>query len=122
MHQELLVFEEQPFDFYCYYFPDAFFKILNHPSATCFTYNSTDHCVSELRAVDADENLHNSPPDYKFFLAFSNYPVPNEEIFKPGHYRHFSSKLMEALRTSTYPCTQGYNFARIAKIYFSHPS
>ncbi|TMW50904.1 hypothetical protein DOY81_004015 [Sarcophaga bullata] len=64
--------------------------ILNHPNATCWG-GENDHCVTELSAVEKDDELRNAQPDHKFFLAFSNYPVPNKEIFKTGQYNHFSN-------------------------------
>jgi FtsP/CotA-like multicopper oxidase with cupredoxin domain len=63
-------------------------EILNHPNTTCFG-NNGGHCVSELLALDVDEDLRNSPADFQFYIAFNNYPVSNAEIFKPGRYNHF---------------------------------
>ncbi|XP_055854376.1 uncharacterized protein LOC129918065 [Episyrphus balteatus] len=64
---------------------------LNHPNATCFKGGSNDHCITELTALEADEELLNKRPDHKFFLAFHNFPVPNEEVFRPGSFPHFSN-------------------------------
>ncbi|XP_055907069.1 uncharacterized protein LOC129942238 [Eupeodes corollae] len=63
---------------------------LNHPNASCFE-GSGDHCITELNALEEDNELLYKEPDHKFFLAFHNFPVPNEEIFHPGSFHHFSN-------------------------------
>ncbi|KAM7364393.1 uncharacterized protein ACRADG_000906 [Cochliomyia hominivorax] len=63
---------------------------LNHPNATCWG-GVNDHCVTELTALDEDSHLRYANPDHKFFLAFHNYPVSNEEVFKPNEYKHFAN-------------------------------
>lgn len=65
-------------------------RYLNHPNASCFEGNG-DHCVTELNAIEIDKELLTKKPDHKFFLAFHNFPVPNNEIFKAGSYQHFSN-------------------------------
>ncbi|XP_055904766.1 uncharacterized protein LOC129940445 [Eupeodes corollae] len=61
---------------------------LNDPTATCLG-ESTNYCVSELTAIDADEDLLFRTPDQKFFLSFDAYVQKNEDIFRPGHFGHF---------------------------------
>lgn len=72
---------------------------MNHPNATCFGDLHGD-CVTQLHSFGpVDEQLRTATPNHRFYLAFHNYPVPNEELFQPGVYNHFSSKLTNKKKT-----------------------
>ncbi|XP_036324933.1 laccase-2-like [Rhagoletis pomonella] len=62
---------------------------LDHPNGTCGAPDN--YCISELEALEQDEFLRTTTPDHQFFLAFTNFPVPNSEIFKNGTYYHFAN-------------------------------
>ncbi|CAD6991399.1 unnamed protein product [Ceratitis capitata] len=62
---------------------------LDHPNISCGAVDN--RCISELEALEQDELLRTAMPDHQFFLAFHNFPVPNNEIFKNGTYYHFAN-------------------------------
>ncbi|XP_055854231.1 uncharacterized protein LOC129917982 [Episyrphus balteatus] len=65
-------------------------RILNDPLATC-SGGSDKCCVTELTALDEDEELRTKEPDQQLFVAFKNIQVRNSEIFQPGSYPHFQN-------------------------------
>ncbi|XP_055904977.1 uncharacterized protein LOC129940613 [Eupeodes corollae] len=69
-------------------FPNG--KLLNEPSATC-VLGTDNSCVTELSALDDDEELRTKEPDQQVFVAFSNIKVPSSDIFIPGSYPHFQN-------------------------------
>uniref|UniRef100_A0A1A9WAB1 Uncharacterized protein n=1 Tax=Glossina brevipalpis TaxID=37001 RepID=A0A1A9WAB1_9MUSC len=63
---------------------------LNHPKASCFEHKD-DYCITELTALEEDKDLRYATPDHKFFLAFQNYLMNNEELFENNQYNHFAN-------------------------------
>ncbi|KAL9895317.1 uncharacterized protein ACN2A1_006056 [Glossina fuscipes fuscipes] len=63
---------------------------LNHPKASCFEHKD-DYCITELTALEEDEDLRYGTPDQKFFLAFQNHEMNNEELFETNQYNHFAN-------------------------------
>lgn len=71
---------------------------LNHPNTTCYDWSDKHYCSADLSALNADLTLLNATVDHKFYIAFNNYRVTEDEMFETGRYEHFLSEFLYNFR------------------------
>lgn len=65
---------------------------LNHPNSTCYRTGSKEKCSADLGSLNLDKSITEAIPDERFYLAFNNYMLNHNDIFKKNVYQQFMSE------------------------------